>query len=61
MSEPVTTVPLAQPPHTIKKQWLEEVLDTFGQEAFAHAALKILGGSSSHRTAPTAVLTGSSR
>lgn len=53
-------VPLAQPPHTIDKQWLEEVLNTFGQGAFAFAALRLLRVSSSS-TVEEPVLTGSSR
>ena len=55
-------VPLAAPPHTIEKQWLEEVLNTFGQGAFALAALR-LRRVQSERVEPTGnvVLTGSSR
>ena len=51
-------VPLAAPPHTIGKQWAEELLNTVGQGAFALAALRL-----ARAAAPTArtdsVLTGS--
>ena len=49
-------VPLAAPPHTLGKQWAEELLNTVGQGAFALAALRL-----ARAAAPTpSVLSGSS-
>ena len=51
-------VPLAAPPHTVGKQWLEEVLNTFGQGAFALAAVRLSRPASTSRRTDL-VLTGS--
>jgi hypothetical protein len=51
-------VPLAKPPHTMNKQWLEEVLNTFGQGAFALAAVRLARPASTSRRTDL-VLTGS--
>ena len=54
-------VPLAQPPHTVGKQWLEELLNTVGQGALALGAWRL-----ARRTSPAPapagalLLTGSS-
>lgn len=48
-------VPLAAPPHTLEKQWLEEVLNTFGQASFALAAFR-LSRPASTRTASAPLL-----
>ena len=37
-------VPLAQPPHTVAKQWLEESLNTVGQLAFCVGAALLVAG-----------------
>jgi hypothetical protein len=56
-------VPLAQPPHTVQKQWLEEILNTAGQGAFAAAAVRLVRRRPSPVEHPpsTTVLQGSSR
>jgi hypothetical protein len=51
-------VPLAAPPHTVDKQWAEELLNTVGQGAFALAAARLARPVAASRRTDT-VLTGS--
>jgi hypothetical protein len=50
-------VPLAAPPHTVGKQWAEELLNTVGQGAFALAAARLARRAAAPRRADDLVLT----